>query len=138
GVPSITFGRVARGARSEDLPDWHVASVVPDPCPPATGRQLRDGHAALLSRVRAHASARLARNLRDRRPHVSEGMPSATRRSTVLTDTPISSASSDRVRYRSPCGAEGSAARLTVRAPCLAARGRHARPGRDPPARYRR
>jgi hypothetical protein len=49
----------------------------------------------------AHAIAADARNRRVRRPHVTDGMPSETRRSTVAVLTPMIRASSARETYRS-------------------------------------
>ena len=49
----------------------------------------------------AHAIAADTRNRRVRRPHVTDGMPSETRRSTVAMLTPMIRASSARDTYRS-------------------------------------
>jgi hypothetical protein len=56
----------------------------------------------------AHAIAADARNRRVRRPQVTDGIPSETRRSTVAVLTPMIRASSVRETYRSKtCVDEG-------------------------------
>ena len=93
---ALGVGLRRKGPRAaEHTRDAHVvpARRVIDLCPPPTRRQSRQAHAA-LPRSAAHPSAIDGRKRRVRRPHVTDGIPSATMRSTVATLTPISRASS--------------------------------------------
>lgn len=83
----------------ETLTLRRLAAVV-DLRTPAAGGKRHHAHAALL-RVAAHAIAMEARKRRVRRPQVTDGMPSATIRSTVAMLTPMIAASSARQTYRS-------------------------------------
>jgi hypothetical protein len=69
-------------------------------CSPASRWKLHDARIA-LPRSDAHEIAMDGRKRRVRLPHVTDGIPSATIRSTVARLTPIISASSARATYRS-------------------------------------
>ena len=94
-----------RGERPRPAQDPRHAHVPPerrviDLRPPATRGQLREAHAALPCPA-AQSIATEGLNRRVRLPHVTEGIPSATMRSTVATLTPISRANSQRDTYGS-------------------------------------
>ncbi len=100
------LGLRLRRKRAETTENPGHADVLPggrviDLRPPAARGEPCDAHAALL-RSDAQPIACEALKRRVRRPHVTDGIPSATIRSTVAKLTPMSPASSRRDTKRSP------------------------------------
>jgi len=86
-----------RTGTTKDAGDADVVSQrrVVDLSAPAARRELHDAHAS-LSRAEAQEIAADDLKRRVRRPHVTDGIPSATKRSIVARLTPMISASSRR------------------------------------------